>query len=58
MRSVACDVTRENLDALAALLVAGDVRVIIGRTHRLDDAAGAVAHMMGRRARGKIAVVV
>jgi NADPH:quinone reductase-like Zn-dependent oxidoreductase len=55
-RSVACEVTRENLEALSALLAPGDVKVIVERTYPLEDAAGAVAHMMSHRARGNIAI--
>ncbi len=58
VRSVECDVTRENLDALTALLASGEVKVIVERTYPLDDVAGAVAHMMSHRTRGNIAVVV
>jgi NADPH:quinone reductase-like Zn-dependent oxidoreductase len=38
--------------------VSGDVKAIIERTYPLDDAAGAVAHMLTHRARGKVAIVV
>ncbi|MCO1659317.1 NAD(P)-dependent alcohol dehydrogenase [Pseudonocardia sp. S2-4] len=58
VRSVECDVTRENLDALSALLASGEVKVIIERSYPLADAAGAVAHMATRRARGNIAITV
>jgi NADPH:quinone reductase-like Zn-dependent oxidoreductase len=57
VRSVVCVVNRENLDALAALLASGDVKVIIEKTYPLGEAASAVTHMMGHRARGKIAIV-
>jgi NADPH:quinone reductase-like Zn-dependent oxidoreductase len=57
VRSVACVVNRENLDALATLLTSGDVKVIIEKAYRLSEAASAVAHMAGHRARGKIAIV-
>nr|WP_045875169.1 zinc-binding dehydrogenase [Pseudofrankia sp. DC12] len=56
VRTVACVVNRENLNALAALLAAADVKVIIERTYPLADAASAVAHMMSHRARGQIAI--
>jgi NADPH:quinone reductase-like Zn-dependent oxidoreductase len=57
VRSVACAVDRENLAALAALLGSGEVRTIIERAYPLADAAAAVAHMAGHRARGQVAVV-
>jgi NADPH:quinone reductase-like Zn-dependent oxidoreductase len=58
VRFVTCVVNRENLAALAALLESGDVKVVIDKTYPLDDAAKAVAHMLGHRARGKIAITV
>jgi NADPH:quinone reductase-like Zn-dependent oxidoreductase len=58
VRSVACAVDRENLAALAALLGSGEVRTIIERTYPLAEAAAAVAHMAGHRARGQVAVVL
>jgi len=51
-------VNRENLDALAALLESGDVKVIIDKTYSLNEAAKAVAHMLGHHARGKVVIVV
>ena len=53
-----CVVNRENLDALAALLESGDIKVVIDRTYALSDAADAVAHMLGHHARGKVAITV
>jgi NADPH:quinone reductase-like Zn-dependent oxidoreductase len=51
-------VNRENLDALAALLESGDVKVVIDQTYALSNAADAVAHMLGHHARGKVAITV
>lgn len=56
VRAVQCVVNRENLAALAAFLVSGDVRVVIDRTYPLAEAAAAVAHMMTHRARGQIVI--
>jgi NADPH:quinone reductase-like Zn-dependent oxidoreductase len=58
VRFVTCVVTRENLDGLAALLESGDVRVVIDKVYPLSEAASAVAHMLGHRARGKVAIAV
>jgi NADPH:quinone reductase-like Zn-dependent oxidoreductase len=58
VRTVECVVNRDNLNALAALLASGDVKVIIEKTYPLGEAASAVAHMMGHRARGNIAIVM
>ena len=49
-------VNRENLEALAALLEPGDVRVVIDQVYPLSQAAAAVAHMLGHHARGKVAI--
>jgi NADPH:quinone reductase-like Zn-dependent oxidoreductase len=49
-------VNRENLEALAALLESGDVKVVIDKVYPLSQAADAVAHMLGHRARGKVAI--
>jgi NADPH:quinone reductase-like Zn-dependent oxidoreductase len=57
VRTVSCAVDRDNLAALAALLESGEVRTIVEKAYPLADAAGAVAHMMGHRARGNIAIV-
>jgi NADPH:quinone reductase-like Zn-dependent oxidoreductase len=51
-------VNRENLEVLAALLESGDVKVVIDKVYPLNDAAAAVAHMLGHHARGKVAVAV
>jgi NADPH:quinone reductase-like Zn-dependent oxidoreductase len=56
--TVTCVVNRENLEALAALLESGDVKVVIEAVYPLDEAANAVAHMLGHRARGKLVIAV
>ena len=55
---VTCVVNRENLDALAALLESGDLKVVIDKVYPLSEAANAVAHMLGHHARGQIVVGV
>ena len=55
---VTCVVNRENLDALAALLESGDVKVVIDKVYPLPEAANAVAHMLGHHARGQIVIAV
>jgi NADPH:quinone reductase-like Zn-dependent oxidoreductase len=49
-------VNRENLEALAALLESGDVKVVIDQVYPLSQAADAVAHMLGHHARGKVVI--
>jgi NADPH:quinone reductase-like Zn-dependent oxidoreductase len=49
-------VNRENLEALAALLESGDVKVVIDKVYGLSQAANAVAHMLGHHARGKVVI--
>ena len=49
-------VNRENLDALAALLESGDVKVVIDKVYPLSEAANAVAHMLGHHAAGKVVI--
>ena len=51
-------VDRENLDALAALLESGDVKVVIDKVYPLSEAANAVAHMLGHHARGKVVIAI
>jgi NADPH:quinone reductase-like Zn-dependent oxidoreductase len=51
-------VNRENLNALAALLESGAVKVIIDRVYRLSETADAVAHMRGHHARGQVVIAV
>ena len=58
VRFVRCVVNRENLDALAALLESGDVKVIIDKVYPLSEAANAVAHMLGHHARGNVVIDV
>jgi NADPH:quinone reductase-like Zn-dependent oxidoreductase len=58
VQRVTCVVNHENLNALAALLASGDIKVIIEKTYPLAEAAAAVAHMLGHRARGKVAIVM
>jgi NADPH:quinone reductase-like Zn-dependent oxidoreductase len=49
-------VNRENLDALLRLLEPGEVKVVIAQTYPLDQAAGAVTHMLEHHPSGKIAI--
>jgi NADPH:quinone reductase-like Zn-dependent oxidoreductase len=49
-------VNRENLEALAALLESADVNVVIDKVYPLNQAADAVAHMLGHHARGNVAI--
>jgi NADPH:quinone reductase-like Zn-dependent oxidoreductase len=55
---VTCVVNRENLEALATLLESGDAKVVIDKVYPLDEAANAVAHMLGHHARGKVVIAV
>ena len=57
VRFVPCEPNRENLKALAAMLES-DAKVVIDTVYPLADAAKAVAHMLGHRARGKIVIAV
>ncbi|WP_218004090.1 NAD(P)-dependent alcohol dehydrogenase [Nocardia araoensis] len=56
VRTVTCLPDQDNLDDLAALLVSGAVKVIIENAYPLEEAAHAVAHMLGHHARGKIVI--
>jgi NADPH:quinone reductase-like Zn-dependent oxidoreductase len=56
VKLVSPKVDRENLSALLRLLEPGDVRVVIDKIYPLDQAASAVAHMLGHHASGKIAI--
>lgn len=56
VRTVTPAYNRENLDALGGLLDAGKVSVVIDRTYPLDQAAGAVTHMLQHHASGKVAI--
>ena len=58
VQSVKCVVNRENLDALAALLESGNVKVVIDKIYPLSEAVNAVAHMLSHHARGKVVIVV
>ena len=58
VKFVTCVVNHENLDALAALLVSGDVKVVIDKVYPLSEAANAVAHMLGHHARGQVVIAV
>jgi NADPH:quinone reductase-like Zn-dependent oxidoreductase len=58
VKFVTCVVNRENLEALAALLESGAVKVVIDTTYPLDEAGAAVAHMFGHHAKGKIGIAV
>jgi NADPH:quinone reductase-like Zn-dependent oxidoreductase len=51
-------VNRENLEALAALLEAGDVKAVVDSVYPLEEAAAAVAHMLGHHARGNVVIAV
>lgn len=53
---VTCVVNRENLEALAALLESGEVKVLIDKVFPLSDTASAVDHMLGHHARGKVVI--
>lgn len=57
VRWARCPVTRENLEELANLIVDG-LRVVIDRAVCLEDAAAAVAHMLGHHARGNLVLSV
>ena len=58
VKFVTCVVNHENLDALAALLVSGDLKVVIDKVYPLSEAANAVAHMLGHHARGQVVIAV
>ena len=51
-------VNRENLNDLATILQSGDVKVIIDKIYPLNEAANAVAHMLGHHAKGKVIIAV
>jgi NADPH:quinone reductase-like Zn-dependent oxidoreductase len=53
-----CVVNQDNLAALAGLLEAGNLKVVIDHTYQLDEAAAAVAHMLGHHSQGKVAISV
>lgn len=56
--TVTCVVNHMNLNALAALLESGEVKVVIDEVYSLSEAGKAVAHMLGHHARGKVAIAV
>jgi NADPH:quinone reductase-like Zn-dependent oxidoreductase len=58
VKLVSCVVNRPNLEALAALLESGDVKVVIDEVYPLAEAGKAVAHMAGHHARGKVVISV
>jgi NADPH:quinone reductase-like Zn-dependent oxidoreductase len=58
VRFVTFVVNRENLEALVALLEPGDVKAVVDRVYPLDEAAAAVAHMLGHHARGNVVIAV
>jgi NADPH:quinone reductase-like Zn-dependent oxidoreductase len=58
VKLVTAAVNRENLNALVRLLESGEVRVVIDKTYPLEEAASAVAHMLGHHASGKVAITV
>jgi NADPH:quinone reductase-like Zn-dependent oxidoreductase len=53
---VRCVVNRENLEALTALLEAGEVKVVTDNVYPLAEAAAAVARMAGHHASGKVVI--
>ena len=55
---VTCVVNHENLDALAAFLESGDLKVVIDGVYPLSEAAHAVARMLGHHARGQVVIAV
>jgi NADPH:quinone reductase-like Zn-dependent oxidoreductase len=58
IRFVSCEVNRENLEALAALLESGAARVVVDEVYPLAEAGKAVARMLGHHARGKVVIAV
>jgi NADPH:quinone reductase-like Zn-dependent oxidoreductase len=56
VRFVRCTVNRENLEALAALLEPGAVRVVVDSVYPLEEAPAAVARMLGHHASGKVVI--
>ncbi|WP_204249122.1 NAD(P)-dependent alcohol dehydrogenase [Nocardia arizonensis] len=58
VRTVTCVPNRDNLRALADLLVSAELEVIIEKTYPLAEAAAAVEHMTSHRARGKVAITI
>jgi NADPH:quinone reductase-like Zn-dependent oxidoreductase len=58
VKFVAAVVNRENLNALVGLLLTDELRVVIDQTYPLEETAGAVDHVLGHHARGKVAIVL
>jgi NADPH:quinone reductase-like Zn-dependent oxidoreductase len=58
VRLATCEVTHQNLTALAGLLDSGAINVVIDNVYPLDQVAQAVAHLLGRHARGKVAISI
>lgn len=58
VRLATASVDRESLEALAALIAAGEVRVVIDTVYPLPEAASAIAHMLGHHASGNIVIAV
>ncbi|MFC3965601.1 NAD(P)-dependent alcohol dehydrogenase [Nocardia jiangsuensis] len=58
VRTVTCVPNRENLAAVAEQLGTGEVTAIVERSYPLDEAASAVSHMLGHRARGNIVITM
>jgi NADPH:quinone reductase-like Zn-dependent oxidoreductase len=58
VKFVTLGVNRDNLGALVRLLETGEVRVVIDQTYPLDNAAGAIAHVMAHHASGKVVIAV
>ncbi len=58
VKTVTPTVNRENLSALLGFLESGQIRTVIEKTYPLDEAAGAVTHVLGHHASGKIAITL
>jgi NADPH:quinone reductase-like Zn-dependent oxidoreductase len=58
VRLATCAPHRDNLTALGELLGSGRVKVVLDRVYGLEQTAQAVEHMLGRHARGKVAIRV
>jgi NADPH:quinone reductase-like Zn-dependent oxidoreductase len=58
VRFVSSVVNHENLEAIAALIESGEVKVVIDKVYPLAEAGHAVAHMLGHHARGNVVIAV
>ena len=58
MVSFTASESREDLEALAEMVRAGQLRSVIDRTYPLSDAANAVRYLAEGHARGKVVVQV